>query len=79
MARSLRLPHKATNPRSVRGAVRRGWNTVEVSNWKHGVTWIGLNIWCEMNLNGYWVSSYESGVFAFEDGKDATVFALKWT
>lgn len=81
MSRSLSQPYRASNPRSVRGARRRGWYVVDRP--RHGgagvdVSWIGLNIWCEQHCTGYWVSSFGSNNFAFESGPDATLFKLKW-
>lgn len=77
MSRSLSLQYKATNPRSVRGARRRGWQVILVNGHKH-MAWIGLNIWCEMYCSGHWVSSHSLLAFAFESPADATVFKLKW-
>ena len=77
MARGLYLPYKASNPRTVRGAKKRGWNVVEPRRMGH-VSWMGLNIWAERALSGYWVSSYALHSFAFEKESDAVMFQLKW-
>jgi hypothetical protein len=42
------------------------------------VTWLGLNIWCEQNCAGYWISSFGLAEFAFENPVDATFFKMKW-
>lgn len=80
--RCLHLPYKASNPRSVRGARRRGWAVVtstRVMN-RDGkpMTHVALNIWCERYCTGYWLSSFFLSEFAFEDPADATLFKLKW-
>lgn len=80
--RCLRLPYKASNPRSVRGARRQGWAVVkstQVMN-REGkpMTHIALNIWCERYCSGYWLSSFYLSEFAFENLADATLFKLKW-
>ena len=79
MSRNLGLPYKATNPRSVRGAKKRGWTVISVDlNYVKNCSWLGLNIWCDHQMGGYWVSSFMLREFAFEDGKDAVAFKLKW-
>ena len=77
MARNLYLPFKPTNPRTVRGAQKRGWSVVEPRRMDH-VSWMGLNIWAERAMTGYWVSSYAKFAFAFERESDAVMFQLKW-
>lgn len=82
--RCLHLPYKASSPRSVRGAHRQGWAVVPAGwlphAWQHqsGVSWLGLNIWCETHCAGYWLSSRVLSEFAFENAADATLFSLKW-
>jgi hypothetical protein len=79
MARSLYLPYRATNPRTVRGAKRRGWTAVSPrNNYSEQTSWMGLNIWAERSAAGYWVSSFSVREFAFEKPSDATAFLLKW-
>lgn len=80
MARNLGLPYRPTNPRSVRGARKRGWTVVKVDMRKidDRVSWVGLCIWCERAMAGYWVNSFFHREFAFESGADATAFQLKW-
>lgn len=79
MSRSLYLPYKKTNPRSVRGAKKRGWTVVTPrSNYVERSSWVGLNIWSERSMTGYWVSSFQRHEFAFENPSDATAFMLKW-
>jgi hypothetical protein len=78
MARCLNLPYKPHNPRSVRGAVKRGWHVVEVDLRKRDVKWMTLCLWAERGLGGYWVASHWLKQFAFESGADAVAFKLKW-
>ena len=79
MSRSLHLPFKASNPRSVRGAKKRGWTVVQARNgFEQDLSWFSLCLWCESHLGGYWVSSFGIRQFAFEDAKDAMMFKLKW-
>ena len=83
VVRNLGLPYRATNPRTVRGARKRGWSVVRCgqAGFKNGevrLSWMGLNIWAESACRGYWVSSFHLGEFAFEDPVDATAYAMKW-
>ena len=80
MARSLYLPYRPTNPRSVRGARKRGWHVVQVDLGKlqDRASWLGLSIWCERAMSSYWVNSFTLREFAFESGADALAFKLKW-
>jgi hypothetical protein len=78
MSRSLYLPYRPANPRTVRGAKKRGWRLVEPQQGMNHVSWIGLNIWAERAMSGYWVSSYALHTFAFERDSDAVMFQLKW-
>lgn len=81
MARNFGLPYRPTNPRSVRGARKRGWHVVQVdlSKIEEKVSWLGLCIWADNYLGGYWVNSFFNREFAFERGADATAFKLKWS
>lgn len=83
MSRCLSKPYRPSDPRSVRGARKRGWTVIRSSQsgFKNGelrASWLGLNIWAEGACRGYWVSSFFLGEFAFEDPADATAFAMKW-
>ena len=83
MSRGFRLPYQASNPRTVRGAKKRGWHVVKcgsraVRNGEVVASWLGLNIWADCNC-GYFVSSFALGTFAFENASDAMIFQLKWT
>lgn len=64
----------------LRQAERRGWHVVRANvssdDYKQ---WADVVKWCERNINGYYVCSYSLGKFAFEQGKDATWFLLKWS
>lgn len=80
MARNFGLPYRPNNPRTVRGAKKRGWHVVDVDLGKlTNVSWVGLCIWSECRLGGYWVNSFHLQQFAFESGADATAFKLKWS
>ena len=79
MARSLYLPYRPSNPRTIRGAKKRGWTVVQVRNdYTKDLSWMGLNIWTDKNLSGYWMSSFHYREFAFENPSDALLFKLKW-
>ena len=82
MSRCMGLPYKPSNPRSVRGAKKRGWYVVNANKgkWKENLSWLGLNIWTEQTCSGYWISSWSwhNSEFAFENPADATMFTLKW-
>lgn len=80
MARSLNLPYNRNNPRSLRGARKRGWTVVKVdgSYIDRDRSWLGLCIWADTQLGGYWVNSFANREFAFERPADATAFQLKW-
>lgn len=79
MSRSLGHPYKASNPRSIRGAEKRGWNIVSPRpNYVEKASWMGLCIWCERSAGSYWVASFRRREFAFESTADALAFKLKW-
>jgi hypothetical protein len=79
MSRSLALPYKTSNPRTIRGAKKRGWQPVcPAPNYVEKASWMGLNIWCEQSSAGYWVSSFQLREFVFERGADALAFRMKW-
>ena len=79
MSRSLYLPYKPSNPRSIRGAKKRGWTVVQARNgWEARASWMGLCIWCESSMSGYWVASFPYRQFAFERGAGALAFQMKW-
>ena len=80
MARSLYLPFKSSNPRTIRGAKKRGWTVVQVrNNYSEQASWLGVNVWCDAGrVSGYWISSFALRQFAFEKPADAMMFKLKW-
>lgn len=83
MARKLGLPFKKDNPRTVRGARKRGWSVIDIGQGVYKdeqcqASWVGLNIWAERNASGHWISSFALGQFAFERDEDASMFILKW-
>jgi predicted AAA+ superfamily ATPase len=62
-----------------RQAQRSGWHVVKaVPDPEENKHWKDIVDWCETNINGYYVYSYSLGKFAFEQGKDATWFRIKW-
>lgn len=82
---SFALPFLKTNPRTVRGAERRGWHVVELPRevWidrgtGNQTSWLGLQIWTDRNSDGYWVSSFGIRKFAFEKVEDASKFLFQW-
>ena len=79
MARSFYLPYQAKNPRTVRGAKKRGWTVIKPNpNYVERTSWLGLTIWCGHSAAGYWVASFSLREFAFEKGSDALAFQMKW-
>ena len=79
MSRSLYLPYVPSNPRTVRGARKRGWTLVlPRSNYVEKASWMGLCIWTERTCSRYWIASFNTRTFAFESGADAMAFKLKW-
>lgn len=71
---------RKNKPKSVRGALRRGWTVIEVNDYAgKNVSYLGLQIWTDRNVKGKYVSSFMPTQFAFELEKDANWFALRWT
>ena len=72
---------KRTLPRTVRGAVKKGWHVVTLPRntlEKHNVSWLGLDIWAVKQSQGWHVSSFANRQFAFEKLEDASWFTMKW-
>ena len=70
---------RKNKPRSVRGALRRGWTVVKVKDYAgKNVSYLGLQIWTDRNVKGKYISSFMPTQFAFELEKDANWFALRW-
>ncbi len=77
----INRPYKNTNPRTVRGARKKGWYVVTVpSNTleKHNVSWMGLEMWTIRQTKGNFVTSFMLREFAFEATEDASWFTMKW-
>jgi len=73
--------HKRTDPRSVRGARRKGWHVVTLpanTLEKHNVSWLGIIIWVSRHVFCGCVNSYQTREFAFESEADASMFICKW-
>ncbi len=66
------------NPRSVRGAEKRGWTVLRPKNDAKHVSWVGLMIWSDRMLKGHYVQDFQTHRFAFERPEDASHFAMKW-
>lgn len=69
------------NPRSIRGARKKGWHIVKVPNSyleNHNVSWLGLEIWTMRQTRGKFVTSFALREFAFEQSQDASWFTMKW-
>lgn len=69
------------NPRSISGAVKRGWHVVEPSQQygvKYNVSWLGLVIWADRNSSGHYVNDFALRQFAFEQVEDASKFLFSW-
>ena len=73
--------YRRTDPRSIRGAKRRGWPTLSVpKNYieKNNVSWVGIMLWCDSKLKGRYVQDFQTHRFSFELQEDASWFAMKW-
>jgi hypothetical protein len=62
----------------IRQAKRRGWHIVE-PNLSKVKSFNDLTAWCEKYTNGYYIYSFSLNKFAFEQGKDANWFLLRWS
>lgn len=69
---------RKNNPRTVRGAQRRGWTVIEPKP-TQDASYLGLRVWADRNVKGKYVSSFMPTKFAFELEQDATWFALCWS
>lgn len=81
MTAVINRPYRNTNPRSVRGARKRGWHIVKVPNnylEKHNVSWMGLEMWACHKMSGNYVGSFALREMAFERVEDASWFTMKW-
>lgn len=73
--------YKKTNPRSVRGAHKKGWHIVQLPTntlEKFNISWAGLEIWAIRQANGNFVTCFPARKFAFENIEDASWFTMKW-
>jgi hypothetical protein len=73
-------PYRKTNPRTVRGARKKGWHIVKVPNnfIEKNVSWLGLVIWSTHQTKGNFVNNFALREFAFESTDDASWFTMKW-
>ena len=77
----INRPWRATNPRTVRGARKKGWHIVKVPGlYREGknTSWLGLQIWTLQQTKGNFVNSFALREFAFELEEDASWFTMKW-
>ena len=86
MARSYHV-FKPTNPRTIRGAEKRGWHVVHVPVGKRfyspdsgtQLSWLGLEFWTNKNCKGEWVNEYfPNRQYAFKEAEDASKFIFQW-
>ena len=77
----INRPWRATNPRTVRGARKKGWHIVKVPGLyreNYNTSWLGLEIWTLRQTKGNFVNSFALREFAFENAEDASWFTMKW-
>lgn len=73
--------YRRTNPKTVRGAKKKGWHVVDVPNRyleNHNVSWMGLEMWACHKTKGNFVTCFPNRQFAFELVEDASWFTMKW-
>lgn len=73
------MTHKR-QPRTVRGAVRRGWKTVIIKR-REDLSWVGILNHIRFMTEGRFVSSYDfqgGGTVAFELEKDCLITQMKF-
>lgn len=74
-------PYRNTNPRTVRGARKKGWHIVTLPRntlESHNTSWMGIEIWALRQTKGNFVTSFALREFAFETTEDASWFTMKW-
>jgi len=74
-------PWPRTNPRTVKGAIKKNWHIVNVPrtySQKHNVSWLGLEIWAIRHSSSYWISDFMQDQFAFKEAEDASKFLFQW-
>lgn len=74
-------PYRKTNPRTIRGARKKGWHIVDVPNTyleKANLSWMGLEMWATHKTKGNFVTCFVTRQFAFETVEDASWFTMKW-
>ena len=67
-------------PRSIRGAVKRGWPVVRIMG-RDDISWMGILNRVSRLTGGYSVNRYDlagGGWIAFENPADAVAVQLKW-
>lgn len=67
-------------PRSIRGAMKRGWTVVRILG-REDISWMGILNKVNKLASGYSVNRYDmsgGGWMAFENPADAVVVQLKW-
>ena len=74
-------PYRRTNPKTVRGAIKKGWHIVDVPRntlEKFNTSWMGLEMWTVHQTKGSFVTCFPNRKFAFELVEDASWFIMKW-
>lgn len=74
-------PGPRTNPRTINGAVKKGWHVVDVPRnyiLSHNVSWLGLELWLTQYSNSYFISDFSQYQFAFKEAEDASKFLFHW-
>lgn len=72
-------------PRSLRGAMKRGWFPVEIKHEQRlqkDVSHLGLSIWADRNCREKFICAYiqcSISAFVFEDAVDAFIFECRWS
>lgn len=72
-------------PRTLHGALKRGWIPVEIiydQRKSRNISHLGLCIWADRNCRSRYISEFSqsnNSGFAFENSIDATMFILKWS
>ena len=74
-------PYSRSNPRTVRGARKKGWHIVNVPNnylARENTSWMGVEMWALHKTKGNFVTCFANRQFAFENTSDASWFTMKW-
>lgn len=67
-------------PRTIRGAVKRGWPVVRIMG-REDISYMGIVNCVSRETKGFYLNRYDmagGGWFAFEDPADAVFIQMKW-